>query len=431
MKIPEFLGAGDFVYAQPGPVIIASAGVTLVARDGRRYIDGTAANGTTSLGYDRTILEEAMVRAARLPSCPVFLETEARLDLAARLEKFVQEALGVRGRISFELGGAQAIELAMRICRANTGSGQFVVFEGGYHGRSGMTAQLSASHRYRKAHGEWRLPVHRLPSPDCARCRFSQVRETCHHECVTFLRTSFDGELGGLLSRDGGRELSGLVFEPIQNTAGMVRPDDAYLQAAISAVRARGGLIVADETFTGFYRTGPRLASQRLGVVPDLVVLGKAFSNGCVPLSCVWARSDLTAPDAFPPGSHSATFIHNALSMAVGLTVLDRYATPPDVGALERKLRTGVAEAVHGIALVESTMVSGGCVRIALRRPVAAHVRALSLDGPEVDGYSGLVLAVSGLLPDVIGLSPPFVITDSELSALFAHLRRALTLVRA
>jgi 4-aminobutyrate aminotransferase-like enzyme len=426
--LPSFLGAGDFTYrSESVPRFVAGHGSRLKDTDGRSYVDAEAANGTASLGYDAQILEEAARATAALPALPSFCESELRLRVAARLEAEVSRAVGVPGRISFEVGGAQGIELAMKIVASNRDWGPVVVFQGGYHGRSPFTGALSASARYRRPISVGVGEILRLPYPDCERCPFGLTRDACEEACVSYLRFLKTDQSGVP------DDVSALLFEPVLNVGGMAVPPAGYLQAAIAQFRASGALVVVDEIFTGFHRVGPRFGFELHGVKPDIVVLSKALTNGAAGLSAVWAREPLLDPDHFPPGTHSSTFSGTPFMLSVADVVLDRFADRKAwiarVADLETALRELVAEAAEAApAVVQSTEAHGGVARLLLREPVAWDVRTAALEpsrGSQSDS-PGVLLASTGMSPDVIAVHPPLTIGAEDLAVVRDGLIRAL-----
>ncbi len=423
-SVPAFLGAGDFTYrGGPVPRFVAGSGSRLEDADGRAYVDAGAANGTASLGYDARILEQAASATAAMPALPSFCESELRLSVAERLEAEVSRAVGVPGRISFEVGGAQGIELAMKIVAANRGWGPVVTLQGGYHGRSPFTGALSASARYRRPIPVGVGEIVRLPYPDCERCPFGLVRDACEEACVSYLRF-LETDLSGVP-----QDVSALLFEPVLNVGGMAVPPTGYLQAAISRFRDSGALVVVDEIFTGFHRVGPRFGFELHGLQPDIVVLSKALTNGAAGLSAVWAREPLLAAEHFPPGTHSSTFSGTPFMLSVVDAVLDRFADraawSTRVAGLETSMREIVSAAAEAApAIVESTHAQGGVARLLLRAPVAWEVRLAALHARDTE--TGVLLASTGMAPDVIALHPPLTINAEDLAVIRDGLIRAL-----
>lgn len=389
--VPAYLGAGDFTYrGGPVPCFVSAAGCRLRDSEGKTYIDAEAANGTVALGYDAQLLEEVGQVVARLPALPSFCESDLRLGVAERLEREVSRAVGAPGRVAFEVGGAQGIELAMKIVAANRGWGPVVTFAGGYHGRSPFSGALSSSSRYRRpipvAAGE----VIRLPYPDVERPPFGGAGDEARIEYLRALRSDLSGVPP---------EVAALLLEPVLNVGGMAVPSAAYLEAAVAQFREAGALVVVDEIFTGFHRVGPRFGFELHGLRPDLVVLSKALTNGVAGLSAVWAREPLLDAGHFAPGTHSSTFAATPLTLATADAVLGRFADrdawTARVAELEVRLGEIVAAAVAEVPeIVAAGSALGGVARLLLREPLAWRVRNAALgDSP------GVLLASTGMTP--------------------------------
>jgi 4-aminobutyrate aminotransferase-like enzyme len=232
-EVPDWIAAGDLVYRPPllGRMTSAS-GLRLYDDEGFEYLDAEAANGAMSWGYDADILREACLRALPLPALPSFCESGLRVRVLERLAERISRAVGVPGRVAIELGGAQGIEMAMRIVAANRGALPVMTFQGGYHGRSPFTAHLSASSRYRAVQ-PWPGPdVIRLPFPDCASCSHRQPEGGCNPACAAAItRLGSDDRLGTP------PEVAALVLEPLLNVGGFVLPDPRHVRQVAEHVR--------------------------------------------------------------------------------------------------------------------------------------------------------------------------------------------------
>ncbi|MFF2773857.1 aminotransferase class III-fold pyridoxal phosphate-dependent enzyme [Streptomyces sp. NPDC058052] len=416
--VPPFAGAGNLIYRSAVvPRFVRGSGCYLEADDGRRYLDAEAANGTVAWGYDASILQEAARRCLDLPALPSFCESPLRLSVLERLERLFSDVLGTPGRVELDLGGAQGMETALRIAFSANGPGTVVVFEGAFHGRSGVTSMLSSSPRYRELLAAWGLEVVRLPSPDARTCpHVDPVSGRCGPGCVSAV-TRWGSELSGVGGAGFGRKVSAFIFESVQNVGGMVVPDPELLRAAVAHARGQGAVVIADEIFTGMHRVGPRWGFQLSGVEPDVVVTSKGLSNGGAALSAVWAREPLADATHYPPGSHSSTYVGIPHALAVVDTVLDRWDAWKDVEADVAALAGGMAERLTALAeahpgLVDRVDATGGTARIVLRGAHAPRLRQLCAT---VHPDLGLLVASTGMAPDVINIHPPLVITPDDL----------------
>ncbi|MEU8479364.1 aminotransferase class III-fold pyridoxal phosphate-dependent enzyme [Streptomyces hygroscopicus] len=428
-EVPTYAGAGNLIYrAQHVPRFVGAEGSYLRAADGRRYLDAEAANGTVALGYDRELLREALAHCQDLPALPSFCESDLRLGVLRRLEPLFSDITGTPGRVELDLGGAQGMETALRIAFSAVGPGAVVVFEGAFHGRSGVTGMLSSSPRYRELLAAPGLEVVRLPTPDCDRCVHA-VADQPH--CTAGCRAAvsrWGSELSGVGGAGHARRVSAFVFEAVQNVAGMAEPDAVLLREAVAHARRNGAVIIADEIFTGMHRTGPRWGFQRAGVEPDIVVASKALTNGAAALSAIWAREPLADPGTYRPGSHSSTYIGIPHALGVVRAVTDRWSRWPDpekdVAALGRRMagRLEQLRAAHP-ALVRRTATFGGAARLVLNGDHAPLLRRICLSA---DPRVGLVVASTGMASDVINIHPPLVIGEEDLDTMTEVLDVAL-----
>jgi 4-aminobutyrate aminotransferase-like enzyme len=348
-----------------------------------------------------------------MPSLPSFAESELRLGLAEKIGKLFFNVTGSHGRVAFEIGGAQAIELAAKIARKTTGKSQFVVFEGGFHGRSGYASQLSASHRYRKILGDWRIPLARLPLPDYERSGFPASKARWIKWYLAKIDELLHSEVGGVADNKEAPDIAALIIEPILNVSGMILPDSQLIEGMVQKFRKAGALIIIDEIFTGFYRTGKLFGFCRYNISPDVVVASKGLTNGQIPIGIVWAQNPLLDADHFPPGTHSATFINNVMALSVADTVLDRYLNwktiDKDIQSVQNTLSSLITRACQSSPLFKDGYALGGLGRITLSKPYAPQVRETALSLP-----TGLMLASTGMTPDVINIHPPINLSFSE-----------------
>jgi len=321
----RYCSAGDTVHYQNPPKVFASCdGVFLIDAEGRRYLDLQMSYSAVNFGYRNPRLEIVLKRQIEvLPQlAPQYLHRE-RVLLAKELAERIEPLFGV-GRLHFEVGGAQAVETALKLVRnACNGKSLVFAFEGGYHGRTLGASAISSSYRYRRRWGHFGDRAQFIPFPYCFRCPYGKKPEDCGLFCVDEFARLFDSEYHGITdATDGSSEFAAFFVEPIQGTGGYVIPPAGYFQALKKVLDKRNILLVDDEIQMGFYRTGTLWAIENFGVSPDIIIFGKSLTNGLHPLSGVWARDPLMDPHNFPPGSSHATFANHPLGTAPALEVM-------------------------------------------------------------------------------------------------------------
>ncbi len=221
----------------------------------------------------------------------------------------------------------------------------------------------------------------------------------------------------------------------------MIPPRNFFKRLAATC-KERGILIVDDEIQMGFYRTGKMWAMEHFGIQPDIIVFGKALTNGMNPISGLWAREELISPQVFGPGSTHSTFSSNTLGTATGLAVMKIFAREDFEGKVARKgarFLAGLRELqqrhpeigeVDGLGLALRMEMCEADGRTPSRR-LADRMFQLGLGGDLQVGSRtiGLVLDIGGYYKNVITLAPSLEISAEEieqgLQALDAVLRKA------
>jgi acetylornithine/succinyldiaminopimelate/putrescine aminotransferase len=220
-------------------------------------------------------------------------------------------------QVFFAISGGEAVEIALKTALAATGRPGILAFEPAYHGTTLGALAVTSRAEFRAPfaahlHGH----VHRLPfgaDPD---------------------------RIAALLRDDN---LGAVLVEPIVGREGVILPPPGWLAALADLCRRAGALLIADEIFTGFGRTGTLFAVEAEAVRPDLLCCGKALGGG-LPIAAVLGRRDLfrcweTAGEA----RHTATFLANPLACAAALAVLD-ILDEEDLAARSKRLGTWTGE---------------------------------------------------------------------------------------
>ncbi len=316
---------GDTVhYADPPKVFTACEGSYLYDEEGTPYLDLQMWYSAASFGYRNQRLRDALVRQLdTLPQLACQYLHREKVEVAAEIARVCEQSFGVKGRVHFNVGGAQAIEDSLKLVRRNTGKNLMFAFMGGYHGRTLGATAITSSYRYRRPYGHFGDRAAFVPFPYCFRCPYEKKPEDCGLYCVKQFERLFDSEYYSVWDPKAKEsEYAAFYVEAVQGTGGYIIPPEGYLPALKRILDEHKILMVDDEIQMGFYRTGKFWAIDNFGVKPDIVVFGKALTNGLNPLSGLWAREELISPEKFPPGSTHSTFSANSLGTAVALEVL-------------------------------------------------------------------------------------------------------------
>ena len=321
--------------AAPPLPVVATQGSRLTLADGRVLIDGIASWWTACHGYNHPHIAQAVRRQLETMPHVMFggLVHEPAATLAARLAALLP---GDLDRVFFSDSGSVAVEVAMKMAiqaalnRGERGRTQILSFRGGYHGDTLATMAVCDPDEGMHALFKGVLPeqiIADLPVDEAS-----------------------TAALARLLDREGGR-IAAILVEPIvQGAGGMLFHGAGVLRVLREAATRHGCLLIFDEIFTGFGRTGHLFACEAAGVVPDIVTLSKALTGGTMALAATIASARVF--EAFwsdDPGHalmHGPTFMANPLACAAANASLDLFAAEPrlaQAAAIEAAMRDGLA----------------------------------------------------------------------------------------
>jgi 4-aminobutyrate aminotransferase-like enzyme len=423
---------GDTVhYLDPPKFFDRAEGHYLYDREGTTYLDLQMWYSAASLGYGNERLNQTLKNQLdKLPQLASQYLHPEKVQLAAAIARLNESKFGREGRVHFNVGGSQAVEDSLKIVRNATGKNLVFAFMGGYHGRTLAASAITSSYRYRRRYGHFSDRAHFVPFPYCFRCPYDKKREDCGLYCVTQFEKNFETEYNSFWDAKAGEpEFSAFYVEAIQGTGGYVVPPPEYFPALKKVLDERGILLVDDEIQMGFYRAGKFWAIENFNVEPDIIVFGKALTNGLNPLSGIWAREELINPEIFPPGSTHSTFSSNTLGTAVGLEVV-RMLVETDYEELVRRKGAYFLAQIKQLQkrfpkVIGDTDGMGLALRIEIcqadgytpDRELTDKMFAEGMKG-DLDGRGkrmGLVLDVGGYYKNVFTLAPSFTMTEADI----------------
>jgi 4-aminobutyrate aminotransferase-like enzyme len=299
---------GFALYA--GLAMARGQGCTLIDEDGQEYIDFIAGIAVGSIGHCHPHYVEALKKQAEKLTFGSFT-TEVRARFLEQVASITPEGLS---RIQMFSGGAEAVEAALRLAKAATGKDEVIGFWGGFHGKTGGVLGLLGSD-FKHHLGPFIPGQYSAPYADCYRCPLKLTYPDCGIACADFVRDVIRYQTGG--------EISAIIVEPMQGTAGNIIPPEGFLRAIQQIAKEAGALLIADEMITGFGRTGLMWGAEHDGVVPDIMTVGKGMGGG-FPLSAVVSTDDLTNRKPWSnPSASSSSYGSNPLAAAAGLAAVE------------------------------------------------------------------------------------------------------------
>ena len=381
-------------------VPVASAkGVRLKTADGRELIDGIASWWTACHGYGHPHIVQSVT--AQLETMPhvMFggLAHEPGYRLAARLAKLLP---GDLDHVFFSESGSVAVEVALKMAaqfwlNQSERRTKFVHFRNAYHGDTFATMAVCDPEE----------GMHRQFAGILAEQIVVELPDTAERR----------NELDRMLASRR-KEIAAVIVEPlIQGAGGMKFHDAGVLQELRSLCDRHGVLLIFDEIFTGFGRTGTMFACEQAGVTPDIICLSKALTGGTMPLAATVASekvySGFLAESEDAALMHGPTYMAYPLGCAAANASLDLFEREPRLGqaqAIEAQLREQLSacRSADGVADVR---VKGAVGVVQMDRPVdAVGMRAKFVE-------KGIWLKP---FRDVIYLTPPLVIEPQDLTTI-------------
>jgi 4-aminobutyrate aminotransferase-like enzyme len=430
-KNEKYCSHGDTVnYADPPKVFENCDGSFLFDEKGIPYLDWQMWYSAVNFGYkNKRIADILKKQIDTLPQLASQYLHKEKVDLAEIICKYMEDKYGVKGRVHFNVGGAQAIEDSLKVVRNHTGKTHQFAFMGGYHGRTLGASAITSSYRYRRRFGNFADRAQFIPYPYCFRCPYSMKVETCDTYCHKEFEKLFDTEYQSVWDEKAGQcEFGAFYIEPMQGTGGYIVPPKGYMKKLAESLKKRNVLLVADEIQMGVYRTGKLWSWENFDIIPDIFVFGKAITNGLNPLSGIWAKEELINQQKFPPGSTHSTFASNPLGTSVALEVMkmteedDFGKKVNDRGAYflkriqELKSRWKVVGDVSGLGLaLRIELCENDGFKASRKLADLMFNEGLKGDIKIGDKTYGLVLDIGGYEKNVITLAPSLLISEEEI----------------
>jgi 4-aminobutyrate aminotransferase-like enzyme len=424
---------GDTVHYVESPKIFDRCeGSFLYDSEGREYLDLQMWYSAVNFGYRNPRLVNAAKRQLdRLPQVASQYLHREKIELAAMIARDAEKKFGEKGRVHFNVGGSQAIEDSLKLVRnAKKGKSLMFAFEGGYHGRTLGASAITSSYRYRRRYGHFGERAYFLPFPYHFRGPKGMSKEEYGSYCVAQFARLFESEYNGVWDPKAGEaEFAAFYVEPIQGTGGYVIPPPNFFKELKKVLDEHGILLVVDEVQMGFYRTGKLWSIEHFGVKPDILVFGKAITNGLNPLAGIWAREELINPTVFPPGSTHSTFNANPMGTGVALEVM-RMVAETDYETMVMEKGAYFLEGLKDLQRRHKAIGDVDGLGLALRMeicephdsytPSKAIVDRMVEEGLkgdiEIGGRRyGCVLDIGGYYKNVVTLAPSLHITREEM----------------
>lgn len=435
---------GDTVHYTDHPKFFTECdGSFMYDETGTAFLDLQMWYSAVNFGYRNPRLNAAAHRQLdTLPQVASQYLHREKVELATMIAQDAERKFGRKGRVHFNVGGSQAVEDSLKLVRNYSGGKSLMfAFEGGYHGRTLGATSITSSYRYRRRYGHFGERAQFIEFPYHFRGPKGMSKEEYGHYCVQKFARLFESEYNGVWDPKAGKsEYAAFYIEPIQGTGGYVIPPMNFFVELKKVLDQHGILLVVDEIQMGVYRTGKLWSIEHFGVSPDVLVFGKAITNGLNPLSGIWAREEMINPVIFPPGSTHSTFASNPMGTAVALETL-KMAEEENFGASVMSKGAAFLDGLQQLqrkhAIVGEVDGLGLALRMEICRNDSFTPDKATLDWMSDEGMKGdmivngrkygLVLDVGGYHKNVITFAPNLNISFDEINLAIELLDQLLT----
>lgn len=396
--------------------------------DGNRFLDFTSAFAVCGLGHSSPVVRDPLMRQAGrlLHAMGDVHPAGVKADLCEALSRVTYERWGAgTGRTILCNSGSEAVEAALKTALLWSGRPGVMAFTGGYHGLGHGALAAGGMPFFQEPFqaqlGRFGVTV---PFPR-GTVRGGTVDADGFPSCDDQELEALEAEIIRTLRS---RPIGAILVEPVQGRGGEVVPPRAFLGMLRRICDAENVLLILDEIYTGFNRTGRLFACEYSGVVPDLVCLGKALTGGFPLAACVGRAGVMDAwPVSRGEALHTSTMLGNPLGCAMALAAIGEHEKP-ETQHLARETGRRLRAALLGLRSPQIAEVRGlgTMLGIALLRTDGSPYGELAGSVMVRGLQNGLILLGGGPDGNVLSFSPPFGLTDDEIACLVSFLQEVL-----
>lgn len=418
-------------FAEDPRLIVAADGMHYTSSDGRQILDATAGLWCVNAGHnDPLIVEAVQKQIATLDYAPHFnFGTPQAFDLAATLCDLFPGGLN---HVFFTNSGSESVDTALKIAlhyhrmRGDAARTRLIGRERGYHGTGFGGISVGGIVKNRMHFGNLLNGVdHLRHTHDLARNAFTRG-------CPKYGRELAD-DLVRIAELHDPSTIAAVIVEPMAGSTGVLLPPVGYLKRLREICNRFGILLIFDEVITAFGRLGRASAAEYFDVKPDIIVTAKGLTNGVIPMGAVIVDERIYASamehaDAPIELFHGYTYSAHPMAVAAAQATMETYRQN-DIFARADAMAPVWEDALHslkGLPHVQDLRNLGLVGAIELEsRPGALGARGM--DAMKLAWDDGVMIRVTG---DIIALSPPLIISESEVESLFGKLDAILKILQ-
>ncbi|MFP7159242.1 aspartate aminotransferase family protein [Priestia aryabhattai] len=399
-----------------------SKGLKIWDYNGNEYIDMTSGSGVLNVGHNNTEVNEAIIKQlSNITHTGWQFPVGSRAELLEKLSNYVPFK---NPKFIFTVTGSEAVESALKVARNFKKRPAVLSFQGGFHGKTGGSLEVTANPSFREGNSFISPSTLRLPYPEDE--AFYKGDENCIsvNEYINWIEKLIDHPDFPT------NQIAGIIVEPVQGASGMTAPPKNFLVALRELTQRLDLLLIIDEIYTGVGRTGKFFGYEHSGIIPDLIIMGKALGNG-IPISLVVGNAEIL--DEMPPYKQTSTFSGNPLACSAALSVLSILERDNLLdSALEKgntlkyKLQSLTQELSNNSKL--RVIVTGRGLMIGVRFEANTRENS-SILASKINNElkkQRVIALLGGTYSNVIKLTPPLTISDSEIDLICGTFRTSI-----
>jgi adenosylmethionine-8-amino-7-oxononanoate aminotransferase len=403
----------DTYFTRGHRMITRGEGIYVYDSEGRRYVDGTSGQAVVQIGHGRQEMADAIAgQAATLSFSPMAFGFSH--PLAGELgEKLAEITPGTLAMTWFATSGSEAIETAVKLARqtqirrGEPARKKIIGRRGSYHGGSYAALSATATTRLRAPSEPLLADFRHAAQPYPRTCAFCKGGP-CTLSCAD--------DLERIIEFEGPETVAAFLAEPIASPETIKLPPQEYWDRVAEICTKHGVLLIADEVFVGFGRSGTMFASEHYGIEPDIMTMSKGLSSGYVPISATTATREVADLFDSPATAfqHVGTYSGHPVGCAAALKnieIMEREELPQNAARQGERFRERLAP-LMALPFVRALNISG--LLIAIELDPAEGLGSPMQYGPRIRDHAyenGLICRFN---PNSIFLYPPLIISDEQ-----------------
>ena len=373
-----------FKLSKKPPIFLYGKKEFLIDTNKKKFYDFACGSGTTMLGHNISVLNSKIkknIDKGIIHAGPHFITT-SHINFYDQLSKFLKYKFNI---FHTATNGSEATETALKLAFHHTKRKKIIYFDGSYHGRTGYSLLSSDMKGINKNY---------FNNKNFIKCEFNNIRD---------FKKKFDKHK---------KDLAAVIIEPIQGTSGFIFSNKKFLQYMYKCLRNCPALLIFDETWTGFGKTGFNFAYELYKIIPDVLILGKSIGGG-LPLGLIAFNKNINHNH---PGAQSSTFqgnvlaVNNSYNLIKYLDKIDYLMKVKKIDSFYKKKNKilksyDFVKSFRGIGTMWGIEIDNKYFN---EHDFTNKIRSLLLE-------NGLITWECGKKSEVIGLVPPLCVSDKSL----------------